>query len=310
MTDLLASGEEVVVVDNLFATDAAAIERLAAHPRCHFVSGSFGNPRVLAAAFACSPISTVYCLAAQASAHPKAAAPRYTESSNLLAPRLLLEAMRRANVRSIVYASSLRVYGDTTGPDTGEDAPYGAFRDLAHLSKCYVEKLLEMYAERHGMRCIAARLGIVYGLSPVMKTDYRFMTAPNKFCLQLVRGETPALYPGSGDIAGFIHAADSSAALRTIATEAGFACYTPVNVATEWTTVATVAAIAGEVARDRGLAATGPASAVETVRSVGPRLASTGFVARHELRAGLSEMLEYFAAMEREGGARLGRVAR
>ena len=91
--DLLTSGEEVVGVDNLFATDALAIERLAASPRWHFVRGNFGNPRVLAEAFAQRPISAVYCLAAQASAHPRAATPRYTESSNLLAPRTLLEAM-------------------------------------------------------------------------------------------------------------------------------------------------------------------------------------------------------------------------
>jgi len=161
------------------------------------------------------------------------------------------------------------------------------------------------------MRCIAARLGITYGLSPVMKRDYRFMTAPNKFCLQLVRGEALALYPGSERSAGFIHVADASAALRQVAAHAGFAGYTPVNVATEWTTVASVAAIAGEVACHRGLAAGVPPPRNEALPHIGARLAGAGFTTRHNLRSGLGEVMDYFSDVEgRVCEAQPGPVAR
>lgn len=294
VTDLLAQGEEVVAVDNLFSTDAQAIARLAEHPRCLFIRGSLADRKTLAAAFDHRDISTVFCLAAQASAHPRAAAPRYTEFTNLLAPRILLDAMRRHGVRSIVFASSLRVYGETVGPEASEDAAYGVCRDLSHLSKCYVEKLMEMYASVYGLRCLSARLGIVYGLSPVMKTDYRFITAPNKFCLQVARNEEIIFHSGSDRVTGFVGVSDVSGALRAIASCEQFDGYVPVNVGTEYASVVDVAAIVAQLARDRGLKTSLIDTPSHTTESAGGRLSSTGFRTRQTMRGCLGAVIDYF----------------
>src|SRR6266480_8127040 len=98
------------------------------------------------------------------------------------------------------------------GEAVDECRPYGAFRDLSHLSKVYAEKLLEMYALTRGLRCLALRFGVAYGLSPVLKTDERFMTAPNKFCRQAARGETLAVFGGGRAPAGWVQLADAVAA--------------------------------------------------------------------------------------------------
>jgi len=181
-------------------------------------------------------------------AHPAAALPEYTEETNLRGPRLVLEALVRHRVPRFVYASSLRVYGRPLPPVVHEDLPYGRLEDLAHLSKVYAEKLIEMYAWRHGLRARVVRLGLVYGLSPVMKEDPRFMTAPNRFCWQAVRGE-PLVVSAEGEWpTGLIAVADAVQALRLAADLAPDEPYLVVNAAPE---VATIGEVAQQVAATR-----------------------------------------------------------
>jgi nucleoside-diphosphate-sugar epimerase len=236
---LLERGEEVLALDNFFSTDVRALERLRQQPGFALLEGSITNRRDLRAAFSSAPISVVYLLAAQASAHPEAASVRYTETVNLLGPRLVLDCMREHSVARIVYASSFKVYGSYLPSVVAEDASYGQFGDFSHLSKCYVEKLLEMYALREPMTCLPVRLGITYGVSPVMKRDYRFITAPNKFCLQAVRGEVVELHLGSERPAGFIHVTDA-ADVVIAAAESKISGYVPINAVTEVCSVAEV----------------------------------------------------------------------
>ncbi|MDO8670470.1 MAG: NAD(P)-dependent oxidoreductase [Dehalococcoidia bacterium] len=301
---LLAEGEEVVAVDNLFSTDPSAIAKFREDRRFVFVKGNVGRAGVLKQAFEAFPsIDVVYSLAAQASAHADAATPRYTENTNLLAPRLLLDAMAHYSARSLVFASSFRVYGDDLPPAITEDQPYGRFGDLSHLSKCYAEKLLEMYAYRYGLRCLAVRLGVTYGVGPVMKKDYRFMTAPNKFSLQAVRGERIAVYGSGLNPTGFIHVADAARAMRAVAALEAPDGYLAVNAVSEMMPVSAVAQIVADEGRTRGLevvvsiediggAAKGAAKGAP---KIGSRLDSVGFRPERSLQDGVEEMIDYFS---------------
>ncbi|MBI2863185.1 MAG: NAD(P)-dependent oxidoreductase [Chloroflexi bacterium] len=299
--DLLADGEEVVAVDNLFSTDASAIALLQKdhNSRFHFVKGNAGRPAVLRQAFeTCPQIDLVFGLAAQSSAHPDAASPRYTENTNLLAPRLLLEAMVSYGVRTLVYASSFRVYGDELPPVVAEDLTYGRFGDLSHLSKCYVEKLMEMYAWRHGLRCLTVRLGVTYGLGPVMKKDYSFMTAPNKFCLQATRGEKIAVYGSGPNPTAFIHVADAAGAMRAAASYETLGGYVAVNAVSEMVPVSSVAAIVADEGRRRSLDVAivieGSQNEAKAAPRVLSRLDEVGFRPGRRLRDGVAEMIDYF----------------
>ena len=302
--ELLRHGETIVGLENGFSTDPAALDRLAT-AGVRIVTGDIAEPADVERAFAQGSIDTVYHFAAQASAHPAAAPPEYTERSNLQGPRVVLDAMVRHGVRTMVYASSFKVYGDSPAGAVDESRPYGAFQDLSHLSKVYVEKLLEMYALRHGLRCLALRFGIVYGLSPVFKTDERFMTAPNKFCRQAARGEPLTVYGGGHVHAGFVHVADAVRATLAAAAHEGFTGYAPINVVGEVASLAalarTVAGVAGMRGRSVHIDGLAPASPDDETPSftVASALDALPFHYEHTLRDSLGDVLDHFIAAER-----------
>ncbi|HET7034115.1 MAG TPA: NAD(P)-dependent oxidoreductase [Thermomicrobiaceae bacterium] len=295
---LLAAGEEVVAVENGFSTDAAAVAALAARPGCTLIEGDAAEPAVLEAAFSAAPIATVYALASQASAHPEAASPSYTERANLVAPRVVLDAMLAHSVTTIVYASSFRVYGDALPPLVDESLPYGRFGDLSHLSKVYAEKLLELYAARHGLTALSLRLGICYGPSPVMKRDARFMTAPNKFCRQAAQGEPLLLYSDCDRPAGFIHVDDAAGAMLAAAAEP-LSGYLPLNAVTEMRSVAQLAQDVRRAGEERGFhvavcrqAPPGPPPGEISVRSRLPRFFAQP---RRTLAGSVGELIDYWS---------------
>lgn len=294
---LARQGEEVVGLENGFSTDARALDELESSG-LRIVKGDVADAAIVESAFRAARIETVYHFAAQASGHPEAATAEYTERTNLRGPRIVLEAMRRHHTPTFVFASSLKVYGDNPAGVLSEDRPYGAFRDLSHLSKVYVEKLMQLYAEVHGLRCLPLRYGVVYGPGPVFKTDERFMTVPNKFCRQVVRGEALTVH-GGGDVqVGFVHLDDAVRATLALAGEESLTGYVPVNVNAEVVSLATLAALVTAEGDRFGLA-TFPVANVATRPvparfSVPSRLDGLLFQYERTLRDGIREALRYF----------------
>ena len=299
---LLRDGARVVAIDNGFATDRRALVALAASERFWLIEGSVSAPRVVARAFAAEPIDTVYHLAAQASAHPRAAPARYTELTNLSGPRVVCEAALRHGVRRLVYASSLRVYGHVLPQRVSEETPYGPQQDLAHLAHLYGEKLLELYARQGGLCGVAVRLGVVYGVSPVMKTDPRFMTVPNKFCWQAARGEPLEVYAGAAIPTGFIHIDDAVAALRRAAEAPWPEPYQAANAVGECRTVPDIAALVQRTAAARGLAVTvrgAEAGAPPAPPVIASRLEAHGWRPRRTMEESIGAVLDYFVSETR-----------
>jgi nucleoside-diphosphate-sugar epimerase len=295
--ELLFQGRDVVALDNYFSTDRRAIELLGRSADFRFVEGSVSDEEAIARALrGAGNVDAVYLLAAQASAHPDAATPGYTEQTNLSGPRLVLEALARlAQPPPLVYASSLRVYGAPLAERVDEDTPYGRFGDLSHLSKIYVEKLLEMYAETSGVTSRAVRLGLTYGVAPVMKTDRRFMTAPNLFCWQAAVGEE--LQVRTADWLGLIHVEDAARALIWAAEGIPTPGYLAVNAAPEVETLGTIARLVQTGARDRAIESrvselAGPTSASRP--RISSRLSAAGFTPVRRLGADLVEVLDHY----------------
>ncbi len=251
---LLARGERVIGLENHFSTDDTVITNLRA-AGLTLVEGDVADPAAVAAAFAHGPIDTVYHFAAQASANPAAASAAYTERTNLQGPRVVLDAMVEHGATTMIYASSFKVYGEPLHGTIDETHPYGVFRDLSHLSKVHAEKLLEMYCGLHGLRGISLRFGIVYGLGPIFKTDQRFMTAPNKFCQQVILREPLQVLGGGRNASAWLHLADATACTVAAAQHAPDG-YTPCNVVGEIASVAQVATLVQEIATARGLPVT------------------------------------------------------
>ena len=255
-TDLLARGERVVAVENFFCTSRRDLTGLLRRPGLELVAGSINSVRTWRKAHQLGPFSALVHLAAQPSAHPAAASAGYTELTNLVGARLALEAALDAGIERVVLGSSFKVYGEELPPRVSEHQPYGLVGDLAHLSKIYVEKLGEMLGQRRGLRCVAVRLGITYGLGPVLKTDPRFMTVPNLFCKLAAAGDPLTVHPRATVPAGFIHVVDASRALQAGLELPLTEPYVAVNAVTECLTVGEVANLVCQAARARGLATT------------------------------------------------------
>jgi len=297
---LLADGQTVVGLENGFSTVPAAVARLAKRPGFHLMRGSINSARSVerACGAAAGALDVVYHLAAQASAHPEAAPPSYTEATNLVGPRLVYEAAARHGARAFVYASSFRVYGDMLSGVVGEDTPYGQIGDLSHLSKVYAEKLLEMLAGQHPVPAVSVRLGVVYGVGPLMKHDARFLTVPNLFSLRAVAGQPLTVHPSANRPIGFLHLDDAVQALRVagqVALTRGQGARS-VNAVSEVLSVGEVAAIVQREAAARNIQAqiegAGPLTSARW--SVWSSLDGAGFRATRTMNQSLGAVLDYY----------------
>jgi len=308
---LAGQGRTVVGLDNAFSTDWSVLEQLAAQ-----LGGAFqvlrGDVRHIAdierAFAAAAPVEVVYLLAAQASAHPAAAPAEYTEETNLRGARLVLEAALRHGAPPVVYGSSFHVYGPDLHGTVDESHPYGLVRDLAHLSKIYVEKLGELLAATRGLPVAPVRLGIVYGIGPVMKHDLRFVTVPHAFCLHALAGRPLEVHPSGRLPLGFVHLEDAVEALQLAAEGMAGAggVYRPANAVAETATALDVAQ-----AVQAAMAARVEARGVQVPEVVGPgsdclpgkpgyrvasRLHARGWQPRRRLVGEIPRLLDYYAA--------------
>ena len=236
----LAEGHGVVLADNWYATDEAALAGLrerGARVETADIRSRDDLDRLLAA----GP-DRVHLLAAQASRPLSERDPDYTEETNLTGARRVAEAVAAAGGPALVYASSLHVYGPRPGTgQLGPDTPYGPQGDLAHLSKIYAELCLRLYAQRHDFDLALLRLGIVYGPSPVQHERPESQTVIDKFRRLAAAGEPLTLDDGGRATIGAVHVADAARILLDAPAAPGV---TAENVASDTVTVAEVAALA------------------------------------------------------------------
>jgi nucleoside-diphosphate-sugar epimerase len=231
----LERGEEVVLADNWYATDAAQVEPLERRG-ARVVTADIRRRDEVEALLAEGP-ARVYLLAAQASRPISERDPEYTEETNVTSVRRLAEAVAATGGPGVVFASSLHVYGRVEG-EVGPETPYGPQADLAHLSKIYGELCLRMHAERGGFPLAILRLGIVYGPSPVQHDRPESVTVVDKFRRLAASGKELPLDDGGAATIGVVHVEDAARILLEAPASA------IENVAAESVTVADIAALA------------------------------------------------------------------
>lgn len=235
----LPAGDEVVLADNWYATDRDQLQPLedaGAQVKTADVRDEAALRKLLADRF-----DRVFLLAAQASRPLSEREPRYTEETNLFAPRLVAEAVVAAGRPALLFASSLQVYGSPLAGRVGADRPYGPQGDLAHLSKVYAELCLDMYARRAGLPVVLLRLGIAYGPSPVEHSQPESQTVVEKFRRLAAAGEELPLDDGGRATIGIVHVEDVARIMLEAPAGPGIS---RANVAAETVTVADVAALA------------------------------------------------------------------
>jgi nucleoside-diphosphate-sugar epimerase len=293
--EYLARGEAVVGLDNFFSTSQASLATLRQHPGFTLIRGSIASEIALDRVFARGPFRIIHLLAAQASASPRAATASYTERTNLVGPRMLLDRASSSGSPRVVLGSSFHVYGKPLHGCIDESHPVGSFVDMSHLSKVYVEKLLEMYANTTSLSGVSVRLGIVYGLGPVMKTAPLFLTVPNLFARQAAGNETLHVNPEATSAIGFIHLDDAVTAL--LAAEDLNVPYANANAVAEALTVPEVALAVQRAAKDRGLTVTiqpkPRASSKDGHFTTASKLQEVGWKPQHLLERRIGEVIDH-----------------
>jgi nucleoside-diphosphate-sugar epimerase len=284
----------VVVLENFYSTPREAVAA-ALPPGTLLLEGDVAEPADVARAFDAlgrDAEVTVFHLAAQPSAAMAVREPSLTERSNLAGARVVLEAARERRAK-VVFGGSFRVYGDDlAGQCIDEQTPYGRVGDLSHLSKVYVEQLARMLE----VRFASVRLGITYGLSPIMKATPAFMTVPNLFCQRAAQGE--ALRVLEDRPMAFIHVQDAAEALlRAADAAAAGEAWQVLNAAPEVASIGQVARTVQRLMQQQGgdarIQGGDGAAATFEVRS---RLA---LPPTHTLETGLARVLDYFVRWQR-----------
>jgi UDP-glucose 4-epimerase len=107
---------------------------------------------------------TVIHLAAVADVDQVVKNPKQADCVNVRGTQTLLDATREANIARFVYASTIWVYGDASGPESiDEDAPLAVPKHFYTATKIAGEHYTASYGELYGLEHTILRFGIPYG---------------------------------------------------------------------------------------------------------------------------------------------------
>lgn len=231
---LVARGWRVRVVDNLSSGAIDNIRRHIEDRKLEFLGLDLKDPK--GAYEAVEGAKAIFHLAANPEVRVSTTNPEVHFSENIVATFNLLEAMRRSDVRDLVFASSSSVYGEPSEIPVDESAPvkpvsvYGA-------SKAACENLMHAYSKLYGIRVVALRYANVVG--PRLRHG-----AVYDFIVKLKKNPNALEILGDGtQTRSYIHVNDVVEATITAWEKSpeGFEVY---NVASEdWITVREVAEI-------------------------------------------------------------------
>ncbi|ONI74590.1 NAD-dependent dehydratase [Kribbella sp. ALI-6-A] len=285
-TQLLAEGHDPVVLDSLRQdVHSTPPEDLAG-----LIVGDIRDPDTVATAL--HGVDVVIHLAAKVGLGVDLDDIDDYVSSNSLGTAVLLKQLAHSQVRGLVYASSMVVYGEgryecdrhgvvAPGPRRTEDLDAGRFeppcplcgaqlrpglvdetaptdpRNTYAATKLNGEHLAAAWARETGGHVAAMRFHNVYG--PGMPRDTPYAGVASLFRSALARGEAPRVYEDGGQRRDFVHVQDVATAVTTAAagvTQAQHPALTAYNVGSG--AVRTIADLATELAK----ACEGPAPVV------------------------------------------------
>lgn len=156
---LMQAGREVLILDNLCNSRVEVLDRLAAicGRRSAFVAGDVRDAGTLDEVFDRHPIRAVMHFAGLKAVGESVEKPLDYYDNNVTGTLRLLTAMRRAEVKTLVFSSSATVYGDPAGLPVREDAPRSATNPYGR-SKLMIEDILaDLSAAEPGWRIARLR---------------------------------------------------------------------------------------------------------------------------------------------------------
>lgn len=200
---LVAEGHIVRVLDNLSMGDRAYL-----HPRVHFTRGDVNDIPLLWTML--QDVDCVYHLAARVSVAQSILYPRDYNATNVGGTVSLMEAMRDAGVRRVVFASSGAIYGQQKGAQVVEsdtprpDSPYA-------VSKWSAENYVHTIGRLWGIETVALRIFNAYG--PRQNLPVSHAPIVPRFLQQALTGGSLVLFGNGEQVRDFIYVDDVVTAL-------------------------------------------------------------------------------------------------
>ena len=178
---LQAAGHDVTVLDSLERGHAAAIPPGARHARVDLLDAD-AVERTLAEGFDAVLHFAALALVAESVAHPE----RY-HRGNFVGSLNLLDAMRAAGVKRLVFSSTCAVYGEPDEipmPETLPTSPVNAYG----ASKLAVDRMISDECRAHGLGAVSLRYFNVAGASGDLGEDHEPETHLIPLVLQAAAG--------------------------------------------------------------------------------------------------------------------------
>lgn len=187
---ILAMGGRVRCLDDLSTGKLANIQPfMDASGSFEFVKGDVKDLETCMKA--CEGVTYVMHEAAWGSVPRSLEQPLFYSLNNIQGTLNMLEAARRAGVRTFVYASSSSVYGDSrTLPKREGDE--GTLLSPYALTKRCDEEWARQYSLHYGLRTVGLRYFNVFGRRQTPDGPYAAVIP--KFIAQLMRGERPTIH--------------------------------------------------------------------------------------------------------------------
>lgn len=157
---LVSAGDDIIVIDSLVSGDINSIRGHLDAKRIELVSAdllSEGWQKHLAGA------DRVYHLAADPDVRESSVAPDKQLNNTIIATHRVLEAMRKADVREIVFTSTSTVYGEATIIPTPESYTPMEPTSVYGASKLACEALISAYCHSFEMRSWIFRFANIIG---------------------------------------------------------------------------------------------------------------------------------------------------
>lgn len=158
----LEHGYEVVVLDNLSHGWQEAIDALSQFGSVTFVHADLRDKAALTQLFAAHKISAVLHFAALCSVDESMKDPGLYFDNNVAGTLSLLEAMKEASVKQLIFSSTCAIYGESQYLPMDENHPTNPANPYGE-SKLMVEQMIRWYGELHNLSYVILRYFNVCG---------------------------------------------------------------------------------------------------------------------------------------------------
>lgn len=167
---LLESGYRVTILDNL---SSGSLENLSGiMNEVEFVEGDCTNPQDVANSV--KDVTLVFHLAANPEVRLELCDPESCFKENVYATHVILEAVRKSDVKTVVYASSSTVYGEAKVVPTPEGSPLEPI-SIYGASKLASESLIAAYSRTYGFKAVVYRFANIVGARSMHGVVYDFL---------------------------------------------------------------------------------------------------------------------------------------